>query len=256
MIEILLALGIFIIGIFSIISVFPDAKSGVNSSEDKTIMARFADSLMHSIVEGARGFTEGKDAPDTITKNDVVYFTFELNDDFHQDFFVLPPNPTAEVDDPSDTVWFPCESVPDNWSTISYGSDVSSATPEEIAMDPHAGFKGSVRRLGRAALGSSSLEKDQYSTDEAYPERLKDFYFCFSITRAEDKKRSTPTDKVYFNNLFKISLYIYHGGVQPQSGAADQSPSKVYKLLDETSPVGKANNYMDHFDFLVNINKG
>jgi type II secretory pathway pseudopilin PulG len=256
MIEILLALGIFIIGIVSIVSVFPDAKGEVTKSENKTITARFADSLIHAIIRGGREFS-GVDNAGIIQRKDVVNFTFDVNDTTYQDFFVLPMNPLSGVTDASDVIWFPQEVT---WPAgIDYGTIFGPGT----LANPNAGFEGNVRRLGRAALGSSQLDKDLTSTKDDFVERLSDFYFCFSITRAEDKKASEaalPGPQIYFQNLFRVSLFIYHGGINPNtgSGGGEQGagPGEVFKLIDIADPVGAANNFIDRFDFLVNINKG
>ena len=118
LIEILLAMGIFMVGVMAIMAVFPKATSDILKSENDNITAACADSIMGALSGGVRQYAGNKANPGGLRPEDVVWFTYALEDSA-QDFFILPISSTT-----GDETWYPNSTggIPTDASPLSTGS--------------------------------------------------------------------------------------------------------------------------------------
>lgn len=259
LIEILLALGVFLVGVVFTLAVFPKAVTQTADSDDDNIAAAFAESLFETLSKGLKAYappasrgpkgdtTAMPPFYNTATFNaeDFVWFSNPLNDGSQQDCFLLPSgdwSSPAEVN--KHVTWFPIPLDPaagtmTEASYVSWFGDNATSIGFKNVVAGNGNTGGLVRQMGREALGSSEAVKLLESTDEDLPEKLRDFYYCFSV-----KNEGTVP------NLYHFTLYVYHGGVMPNPGNCDTRTS-AYQLLNVNDPVAKENNFIHKFDFLI-----
>jgi hypothetical protein len=213
------------------------------ASRKKTICALLADRLMFAIIKGGRNFKSGD--KEELKKEDVVWFAYNSkNKKGLREFFLLPKDP-EKATGPSDIVWFP---QPNNDFPIKYKDAVVQA---HVAKN-FAGFKGYLRKID-AAIVKELVFKKFPAKSGITAKSFESLSYCFSVTRAQDKQASKKQKKeIYFRNLFHITFYVFFEGSEK---AVKDSSNKVHILKDPKTPDGPQNKKIDHFDFLVNINK-
>lgn len=238
LIEILLAMGVFLVGVVSILAVFPKAVKQTTESNDDNIAAAFAESMMETLSKGLKDFTGDPD--NIVDADDIVWFNIKLNDS-EKDYFLLPqlPTPDLTIDKDTQITWYPVLEDPNTGSPVSYRGDFTVAdvnTASQYDGFDRSGNGGFVRRMGREALGSSQLVEDLENTEKDLPERLKDFYWCFSVKH----EGTTP-------NLYHFTLYVFHNGVTP----TDDTLTTASQVVDSERPQAKGNKFLHKFDFLI-----
>lgn len=233
LIEILLAMGVFLVGVVSILAVFPKAVKQTTESNDDNIAAAFAESMMETLSKGLKAYTGDPEA--LTSQDDLVWFTLPLEGS-QKDYFVLPKD-NGDLATAKDTemTWYPVCVNPTAPGSC-YLSGFSGLSGNPNAGFTSGGTEGRVRRMGRSALGSSDLVKSLESTEEDLPERLKDFFWCFSVKH----EGTTP-------NLYHFTLYIFHKGVTE----APDTITSSSQVLDDSRPQAKANKFLHKFDFLI-----
>ncbi|MGE4157840.1 MAG: prepilin-type N-terminal cleavage/methylation domain-containing protein [Planctomycetota bacterium] len=255
LIEILLALGVFLVGVVFTLAVFPKAVTQTADSDDDNIAAAFAESLFETLSKGLKAYAPSASRGpkgDTnamppfynsasFTAEDFVWFSSPLSDGTQQDCFLLPSGDWSNPTEVSKHItWFPIPLDPTTMTEALYVSWFSDNVAnlgfgKVVAGNGDTG--GLVRQMGREALGSSEAVKLLESTDEDLPEKLRDFYYCFSV-----KNEGTVP------NLYHFTLYVYHGGVMPNG---NDTRTTSHRLLNNTDPVAKENNFIHKFDFLI-----
>jgi type II secretory pathway pseudopilin PulG len=230
LVEILLAMGVFLVGVVSILAVFPQAAQQTTESNDSNICAAFAESIRETLSKGMKAYQGDPTA--LVNAKDLVWFSCPLPD-ASQDAFFLPK---SDYDSGKDMTWYP--HILTNQATPS--SDYLAEFGLWPASGEYVGFTATgarVRQMGRASLGTSTVIEKLESTEEDLASRLKDFYWCFSVKH----EGSTP-------NLYHFTLYVFGNGVKP--GGSD-SKSSSFQLLDSSKPQAKGNQFLYKFDFLL-----